>query len=90
VGIDPKEGFTQSNEASNVQDGIRRELVELHAIDKKQPTKKFMGRKRETSEEKGNKHHPVAARGLGDALCAGEDDWRIIGEEPLLLGLGQI
>jgi hypothetical protein len=60
-----------------VQDRIRHELVELHAIDKKQPTKEFVDRKKKTAEEKSEKHHPMAARGLGDALGTGEDDRRV-------------
>jgi hypothetical protein len=75
--VDPEEGFAESNEARNVQDRIRRELVELHAIHKTQPTKEFVGRKRKTAEEKSKKNHPMAARGLGDALGAGEDDQRL-------------
>jgi hypothetical protein len=57
VRVDPKEGFAESNETCNVQDRIRREMVKLHAIHKKQPTKEFMGRKRKTMEEKSKKHH---------------------------------
>jgi hypothetical protein len=74
VRVDPKEGFRKSNETRNVQDRIRRELVKLHAIHKKQPTKEFMGRKRKTTEEKSEKHHPMAARGLGDALGTRKND----------------
>jgi hypothetical protein len=48
VGTDAQESFTQSDEADNVQDLIWRELMQLHAVNKKQPTKKFMGRKRNT------------------------------------------
>jgi hypothetical protein len=34
----------------NVEDRIRCELVKLHIINIKKPTKKFMGRKRESTE----------------------------------------
>jgi hypothetical protein len=44
---------------------------------KKQPTKEFMGEKRNTAEEKSKKDHPIAARGLGDALGTREDDRRV-------------
>jgi hypothetical protein len=74
VRVDPKEGFAESNETCNVQDRIRRELVKLHAIHKKQPTKEFMGRKRKTTEDKSKKHHSMAARGLGDVLSTKKDD----------------
>jgi hypothetical protein len=64
--------------------------VKLHAINKEEPTKKFVGRKRKTAKKEGKKHHPIIARGLGDALVAGEDDRRFSGEEPLLLSFVQI
>jgi hypothetical protein len=64
--------------------------VKLHAINEKEPTKKFVGMKRKTTEEESKKHNPISARGLGDALGAGEDDRRRSGEKPLPLGLVQI
>jgi hypothetical protein len=38
----------------------------------------------------GEEHHPIAARGLGDALCTGEDDLVPFSDETNLLGLGEI
>jgi hypothetical protein len=38
-----------------VKDGIRCELVKLHTINKKKPTKKFVGRKRQTAEKEGRR-----------------------------------
>jgi hypothetical protein len=32
--------------------------MQLHAVNKKEPTKKFMGRKRKAPEKKSKKHHP--------------------------------
>jgi hypothetical protein len=90
VGIDPKEGFTESDKTGDVQDRIWRELVKLHAINKKEPIKKFVGRKRKTTEKESKKLHPITARGLGDAFGAREDDLLPSDEEPLPLGLGQI
>jgi hypothetical protein len=52
---------------------IRCELVQLHTVNEKKPMKKFVGRERETTEEKGVEHHPVLHRGLRDDLGAGED-----------------
>jgi hypothetical protein len=57
-----------------VEDGIRCELVKLYIVNKEKPTKKFMGRKRKTTEEEGKKHYPEAARGLRDPLSTGELD----------------
>jgi hypothetical protein len=34
--------------------------MQLHAIDKEKPTKKFVGRKRKATEEKSKEHHPIA------------------------------
>jgi hypothetical protein len=90
MGIDPKERFTKGDEAGNVQDRVRRELMKLHAVNKKKPAEEFMGRERESVQEESKKHHPIAARGLRDAFCAGEDDLVPFGDEPLLLGLGEI
>jgi hypothetical protein len=61
VGIDPKEGFTESDKTGDVQDRIWRELVKLHAINKEKAMKKFVGRKRKTTEKEGKKHHPLTA-----------------------------
>jgi hypothetical protein len=64
--------------------------VKLHAVNKEKPMKKFMGWKRKTTEEEGKKHHPIAARGLGDAFGAREYDLLPSDEEPVPLILGQI
>jgi hypothetical protein len=64
--------------------------VKLYAINEKKPTKKFVGRKRKTAEEESKKHNLISARGLGDALGAGEDDRHQSSEKPLPLGLVQI
>jgi hypothetical protein len=53
-----------------MEDRIRCELVKLHTIKIKKPTKEFMGRKRESAEEETKEHHPIAARGLGDPFGA--------------------
>jgi hypothetical protein len=73
-----------------VENRFWRELVKLHAIDKQKPTKKFVGRERKTAKEESKEHHPIAARGLGDALGAREDDLIPFDKESLCLGLGQI
>jgi hypothetical protein len=62
--------------------------VKLYAINKEEPMKKFVGRKRETMEKESKKHHPITAWGLGDAFGAGEDDLLPSGDEPLPLSLG--
>jgi hypothetical protein len=64
--------------------------VKLHAIHKKQPTKEFAGMERKTAEEKSKKHHPMAARGLGDAFGTRKNDRSISINYSLFLGLNQI
>jgi hypothetical protein len=64
--------------------------VKLHAVDKDKPMKKFVGRKRQAAEKKSEKHHTIAAWGLGDAIGAGEDDLIPFSDEPILPGLGEI
>jgi hypothetical protein len=73
-----------------VEDRVRCELVKLHTVNIKKPTKELMGRKREFAEKESEEHHPVAARGLGDPLGAREDDGVIVGDETVRLGLVQL
>jgi hypothetical protein len=62
MGIDPKERFTKGDVAGNVQDRVRHELMELHAVNEKKPTEEFIGRKRESAQEESKKHHPIARK----------------------------
>jgi hypothetical protein len=48
--------------------------VKLHTVHEEKPTKELVGSERETAQEKGKKHHPEAARRLGDALGARKYD----------------
>jgi hypothetical protein len=73
-----------------VKNGVWCELVKLHTVHKEKPTKELMGRERETAQEKGKKHHPEAARGLGDALGTRKYDLIVGGDETISLGLLQI
>jgi hypothetical protein len=43
--INAKEGFAEGDKIGNMQNGIRRELMQLYAINKEKPTKKLMGGK---------------------------------------------
>jgi hypothetical protein len=64
--------------------------MKLHAVNKNKPTEEFMGRERKTLQKESKEHNPIAARGLGDAFSAREDDLLPSDEEPILLGLEQI
>jgi hypothetical protein len=62
--------------------------VKLHTIHEKKPMKELVGRERKNAQEKSKKkHHPKAARGLGDALSAREGDLIIVGDEAVSSGL---
>jgi hypothetical protein len=63
--------------------------VKLHNVDEKKPMKELVGRKRKSTQEKIKKHHPKAARGLGDALSARDSDLIIGGDEAIGLGFLQ-
>jgi hypothetical protein len=73
-----------------VQNRVWCELVKLHAVNKEKPTKKFVGRERKTTQEESEKHHPIAAWGLGNVLGAREDDLILFDKESFFLSLGQI
>jgi hypothetical protein len=57
-----------------VQKGIRCELVELHTVDKEEPTEKLVGRKRKAAEEESKEHYPITTRGLRNPLSAWKFD----------------
>jgi hypothetical protein len=70
--------------------------MELHTVNKEEPTEKFVGRKRETTEEISEEHYPITARGLRDPFSTGEFDGVLGGDEAvrcsllhLLLGDGR-
>jgi hypothetical protein len=84
MGLNAQERLAKSHKASNVEKGVRYELVKLHTINKEKPTKKLVGRKRKAMEEEGKEHYPITARGLRDPLGAGKFDGVLGGEETIL------
>jgi hypothetical protein len=70
-----------------MEDRVRCELVKLHTINKKKPTKKFVGRKRQSTEKEGEEYHPITARGLRDPLGAREFDGVVPRDEAVRFGL---
>jgi hypothetical protein len=85
-----KKRLAKGNKTSNVENQVWCELVKLHTVHEKKPTKKLVGRERKTAQEESKKHHPKAALGLGDPLGAREDDLIIVRDEAISLGLVQI
>jgi hypothetical protein len=73
-----------------MEEGIWCELVKLHTVHIKKPTKELVGRKRESGKKESEKHHPIAALGLRDSLGGGEDDGVVVGNETIRFGLLQL
>jgi hypothetical protein len=66
MGFDTQKRLAKGQKTGNVEDRIWCELVKLHTVNIKKPTKEFptkefVGRKRESAEKKSEEHHPVAA-----------------------------
>jgi hypothetical protein len=70
-----------------MEDGVRCELVKLHTINEKKPTKKLVGRERQSTEEEGEEHHLITAWGLRDPLGAWELDGVTARDEAIRPGL---
>jgi hypothetical protein len=90
MGFDPQKRFTKSNKTSNVENRVWCELVKLHTVYEKKPTKELVGRERKTAQEKSKEHHPKAALGLGDPLSARKDDLVVSRDEAISVSLVQI
>ena len=88
--VNAQEAFAEGYEARNVQDRIWRELMQLHAVNKEKPTKKFVGRDRETAKEESEEHYPPAFVGSGHSLVAGKLHLCRRGEQPELAHLAEV
>jgi hypothetical protein len=73
-----------------MQNRVRRELMKLHAIDKEKPTEKFMGRERETTEDKSNEHYLPTFVGSRHGFATGELGLRCRLEEPRFAELAEV
>jgi hypothetical protein len=80
VRVDAQEAFTKRDEACNVENGVRCELVQLHAVNKGKPTKKFVGGDGKAVEEEGSEHYPEAFFGSRHDIVTGHLDLRPGGE----------
>jgi hypothetical protein len=65
MGIDPKERFTKGDKAGNVQDRLRRELMKLHAINKKSPRRNSWAGRENPRKRKARNITRWPLRGLG-------------------------
>jgi hypothetical protein len=46
MGFDPQKRFTECDKGGDVENRVWCELMKLHTVDEKKPTKEFVGRKR--------------------------------------------
>jgi hypothetical protein len=68
MGFDTQKRLAKGHKTGNVEDIIWSELVKLHTIKIKKPTKEFVSRKREAAEKESEKHHPGSrSRAWGSA-----------------------
>jgi hypothetical protein len=49
MGFDPQKRLTKGNKTSNVKNRVWCELVKLHTVHEKKPTKELVGRERKTA-----------------------------------------
>lgn len=89
MGVDPKKTLTERGEDSNMKDGIRCELVELHAVHKEKPTKEFVSRERKTMIKKGDEHYQPSLLEHWRSLVAGKLEGALL-HERILLGLAHV
>ena len=87
MGVDAAKALAKSDKNSNMQNGIRRQLVELNAVHKQQPTKKFVGWEGQTSDEEVEEDDSPPIAGAGNHFVAREAEGILISENAHLLHL---
>ena len=82
--VDAQEALAESNETGNLEKRVGRKIMELEAINKEKPMKKFVGGQRKATEEKCKEYHRPSRFRCRDYLLAGELDFGIA-EEAILV-----
>ena len=68
VGLDGKEGLTHDDKHRDVEDEVRRQIVEIQAVVEHEPPDKWVEWEAQSTEEMGEEHHPLMGPGGGDEL----------------------
>ena len=68
MSLDAQKQLAKGHEARNMQDGGRREVVQLEAVELQEPPEKRMNWKSEPSYQIRDKAYPLSFGGAGDAL----------------------
>jgi hypothetical protein len=63
VRVNAEEGLANSDEDRKMEDGVWGQLPELDPVKEKKRAKELVGRKRKTTEQKGNEHDSETLRG---------------------------
>ena len=67
--LDAQKQLAEGHEARDMQNGGRRKVVQLEAIELQEPLEKRMNWKSEPSYQIRDKAYPLSFGGAGDALC---------------------
>ena len=68
MSLNAQEQFAKGHEARDVQNGGRRKVVQLEAVELKEPPEEWMNWKSEPSHQIRDKAYPLSFGGTGDAL----------------------
>ena len=68
MGLDAQEQLAKSYKTRDVQNGGRRKVVQLEAVELQEPPEKRMNWKSEPSYQIRDKAYPLSFGGIGDAL----------------------
>ena len=90
VRMDAKEAFAKDDETGDVKNRVGSELMQLQSIDKKQPAKKIVGRKRKAAENEVKEHYPPSSLRARFHLVAGDLSLRARRQQSVLPQLAQI
>ena len=68
MGLDAQKQLAKGHKAHDMQNGGRRKVVQLEAIELQEPSEKRMNWKSEPSYQIKDKAYPLSFGGIGDAL----------------------
>jgi hypothetical protein len=85
--INAKESFTKCDKTRYVEDGVGCELMQLHGIDKKEPTKEFVGGERKPSVDEGKEKYQNRSSRRGMISLSGIITSTAFGSSPVFLSL---
>jgi hypothetical protein len=76
VGLDPREAFTQHDEARNVKNRVGIQIMELNPIREEKPAKEGVWGKRESPQQESRENYLESRRRPRDNLGTGGERFR--------------